>query len=201
MSEQVVHLIDDDEAVRESIGFVLDIHDFRVRTYASALEFLDGVDAAEAGCVVTDVRMPGMSGMDLVRKMKELEIDLPVVVITGHADVPLAVAAMRAGVVDFLEKPFENEALLESVRTALAQQADRTRVEDYQKRFQKMLETLSPREVDVLRGVLAGKMNKTIAYDLGISIRTVEVYRANLMSKTNATGLSELVRIATLAGF
>lgn len=201
MPEQVVHLIDDDEAVRTSIGFVLDVHDIRVRTYASAVEFLRDAERAEPGCVVTDIRMPEMSGMELVRKMKEQSIDLPVVVITGHADVPLAVAAMRAGVVDFLEKPFENDTLLNSIRMALDLQGDRTRAEVERKRFATMLATLSPRETDVLRRVLAGKMNKAIAHELGISIRTVEVYRANLMSKTGAAGLSELVRMATLAGF
>jgi two-component system, LuxR family, response regulator FixJ len=200
MSDQVVHLIDDDEAVRESISFVLDIQDFRVRTYASALEFLNRAEL-EPGCVVTDIRMPGMSGMDLVRKMKDQAIDLPVVMITGHADVPLAVNAMRAGVVDFLEKPFDNDALIESIRMALAQKEDRSRIDEARDRFTQLLATLSPRETDVLRGVLAGKMNKVIAHDLGISVRTVEVYRANLMSKTNAGGLPELVRIATLAGF
>jgi len=201
MSDPVVHLIDDDEAVRAAVGFVLEMNDLPARTYPSAEAFLEIAGALSGGCVVTDVRMPGMSGLDLVRYMKERGVNLPVVVITGHGDVPLAVEAMRAGVIDFLEKPFDDEALLKSIRLALDSQtqADAHRAE--KQRFEQMLQTLSAREREVLRGVVAGKMNKVIAYELGISTRTVEVYRANVMSKTQAHGLSELVRIALLAGF
>jgi two-component system, LuxR family, response regulator FixJ len=200
MSDVEVHLIDDDEAVRESLSFVLEMNDLKAKTYASAAEFLDVATSLERGCVVTDVRMPDVSGLDLVRKLKERQIDLPIVMITGHGDVPLAVEAMRAGVVDFIEKPFENEVLLKSIRTALDVQAARVGREDERRRFEQMLSSLSPRETDVLRGVLAGKMNKVIAHELGISPRTVEVYRANVMNKTQANSLSELVRIAMLAG-
>lgn len=201
MSEPLVHLIDDDEPVRVSLAFVLEMADLPARTYASALEFLDVADGLTRGCIVTDVRMPEMSGLELVRKLRERGIDLPVIVITGHGDVPLAVEAMRAGVVDFLEKPFDNEVLINAVRCALDAQVKTDQQNVERQRFEQVLATLSPRERDVLKGVVAGKMNKVIAFELGISPRTVEVYRANVMSKTHANGLSELVRIALLAGF
>jgi two-component system response regulator FixJ len=201
MTDPIVHLIDDDEAIRTSLSFVLEMHDLPARTYGSALEFLDVADSLKDGCVVTDVRMPEMSGLDLVRRLKERGVTLPVVVITGHGDVPLAVEAMRAGVVDFIEKPFDDEVLLRSIRMALDAKAESDVHAEERRRFEQMLATLSGREQEVLRGVIAGKMNKVIAYELGISQRTVEVYRANVMSKTHANGLSELVRIALLAGF
>jgi two-component system response regulator FixJ len=201
MSEPIVHLIDDDEAIRASVSFMLDMHDLPARTYASALEFLEVAGSLTSGCVVTDVRMPEMSGLELVRRLKERNVALPVIVITGHGDVPLAVEAMRAGVVDFIEKPFDDEVLLRSIRMALSAKVASDIHAEERQRFEQMLATLSGRETEVLRGVVAGKMNKVIAHELGISIRTVEVYRANVMNKTRANGLSELVRIALLAGF
>lgn len=201
MSEPLVHLIDDDEPVRVSLAFVLEMADLPARTYATAVEFLEVADGLTGGCIVTDVRMPEMSGLELVRKLRERGIALPVIVITGHGDVPLAVEAMRAGVVDFLEKPFDNEVLINAVRCALDAQIKTDQQNVERQRFEQVLATLSPRERDVLKGVIAGKMNKVIAFELGISPRTVEVYRANVMSKTHANGLSELVRIALLAGF
>jgi two-component system response regulator FixJ len=201
MPDPLVHVIDDDEPVRTSLSFVLEMNDLPARTYASAIEFLHVAESLRGGCVVTDVRMPDMSGLELVRRMKERGIGLPVVVITGHGDVPLAVEAMRAGVVDFLEKPFDDGALLKAVRMALDVRTKADARETERRRFEQMLLTLSAREREVLSGVVAGKMNKVIAYELGISHRTVEVYRANVMSKTQANGLSELVRIALMAGF
>ena len=201
MSDPVVHLIDDDEAVRSSLGFLLEMNDLPAKTYGSAAEFLKVADACRSGVVVTDVRMPEMSGLELVRKLKERGVTLPIIVITGHGDVPLAVEAMRAGVIDFIEKPFDDEVLVRSIRMALDTTTETDAQAQERKRFEQMLATLSPREKDVLRGVVDGKMNKVIAYELGISTRTVEVYRANVMSKTQANGLSELVRIALLAGF
>jgi len=201
MSEPIVHLIDDDEAVRLSLAFVLEMNDLPARTYASAPEFLEIADTLTGGCVVTDVRMPEMSGLELVRRLKERGVTLPVIVITGHGDVPLAVEAMRAGVIDFIEKPFEEDVLMQSIRMALDVKLEADVHSQERQHFEQMLSTLSGREKDVLRGVIAGKMNKVIAHELGISPRTVEVYRANVMSKTNANGLSELVRIALLAGF
>ncbi|WP_296595374.1 response regulator FixJ [Phenylobacterium sp.] len=201
MSDAVVHLIDDDEPIRVSLGFVLEMNDLPAKTYASAQEFLDVVDTLDGGCIVTDVRMPDMNGLELVKRLRERGVQIPVIMITGHGDVPMAVEAMRAGVIDFIEKPFEDETLIKSIRMALDTRAESDIHAQERRRFEEMLSTLSGREKDVLRGVIAGKMNKVIAYELGISPRTVEVYRANVMSKTNAHGLSELVRIALLAGF
>jgi two-component system response regulator FixJ len=194
-------VIDDDEAMRDSLSFLLDTAGIRARTYESAVAFLQQAESLEPGCIVTDVRMPEMNGLELVRKLKERGAPHPVIVITGHGDVPLAVEAMKAGVVDFLEKPFDDEALLQAVRSALDAQAREDQQQTEKHRFEEMLATLSPREQEVLRGVIAGKANKIIAYELGISPRTVEVYRANVMTKTGAAGLSELVRMALLAGF
>ena len=154
-----------------------------------------------AGCVVTDVRMPEVNGIELVRRLMEKGSTLPVIVITGHGDVPLAVEAMKAGVVDFLEKPFDDGSLLGAITLALSTGDATAHASDERRRFETMLATLSPREKEVLGGVLAGKQNKIIAHELGISSRTVEVYRANVMTKTNAGSLSELVRMALLAGF
>ena len=201
MSEPLVHLIDDDEAVRASVSFVLEMNDLPARTYESAVEFLAVAESLKSGCIVTDVRMPEMSGLELVRALKERGVKLPVVMITGHGDVPLAVEAMRAGVIDFIEKPFDDAVLLRSVRMALDAKVELDAHAEERQRFEQVLATLSGRETEVLRGVIAGKMNKVIAYELGISQRTVEVYRANVMSKTHANGLSDLVRIALMAGF
>jgi two-component system, LuxR family, response regulator FixJ len=201
MTEPIVHLIDDDEAIRSALSFLLEMNDLPARTYASALDFLEVAESLRSGCIVTDVRMPEMSGLELVRRLKERGVTLPVVVITGHGDVPLAVEAMRAGVIDFIEKPFDDEVLLRSIRMALDAKAESDVHAQERQHFEQMLATLSGREKEVLQGVVAGKMNKVIAHELGISQRTVEVYRANVMSKTHANGLSELVRIALLAGF
>lgn len=201
MSDPIVHLIDDDEAVRSSLAFLLEMADLPAVTYGSAMEFLKVAAALKSGVVVTDVRMPEMSGLELVRKLKDQGVSLPIIVITGHGDVPLAVEAMRAGVIDFIEKPFEDDTLLNSIRSALNSRPDADPQKAERHRFEQMVSGLSGREREVLRGVVAGKLNKQIAFELGISPRTVEVYRANVMSKTGAHGLSELVRIALLAGF
>lgn len=195
----LVHLIDDDEAMRTSLAFLLDSAGLTNAVYPSAEAFLDQVDEAR-GCVITDIRMPGMSGMELVSFLKSKGAQLPIVVITGHGDVPLAVEAMKNGVLDFLEKPFDDDVLLDAIRRALADQKPEPATPG-DSTFASVLATLSPRETEVLRGVVDGKANKIIAYELGISPRTVEVYRANVMAKTGAKGLSELVRMAMLAGF
>ena len=200
-SERIVHVIDDDEAVRDSLEFLFDAAGLQVRTWESAVAFLAQLDRLEHGCIVTDVRMPDLTGLELVQILKTRGIADPVIVITGHADVPLAVEAMKAGVVDFIEKPFENRRLLEAVRTALSRPAetDEGGESDERRRMLERLETLSGRERQVLDGLVAGHANKVIAYDLGISPRTVEVYRANVMTKMQARSLSELVRMTIAA--
>ena len=196
----IVHVIDDDEALRESLIFLLRTAEIEARSYASAAAFLDALPLAGVTCVITDVRMPGLSGIDLLRRVKELGIEVPVIVITGHGDVPLAVEAMRYGAVDFLEKPFDDEILLQSVRAALRQQASAAKRQSARAEIEARLAALSPRERDVLDGLVAGRANKQIAFELGISPRTVEIYRANLMDKMQAGSLSELVRMALIAG-
>ncbi len=197
MTETVVHVIDDDEAMRNSLAFLLDTAGLEARTYESALQFLDALEMAPGGVIVTDIRMPEMSGLELVRRLKTRRCAYPVIMITGHGDVPLAVEAMKAGVVDFLEKPFEEDSLLEAIRAAQAP-PDTVGKDPERERIRNVLDSLSPREHEVLNGVVEGKLNKTIAHELGISPRTVEVYRANVMSKTGARGLSELIRMVLL---
>lgn len=199
-TEPVVHVIDDDEAARDSLSFLIDCAGIRVRTYPSAIAFLAAVPSMEHGCIVTDVRMPEMSGVELIERLKAIGVTDPVIVITGHADVPMAIQAMKAGVADFLEKPFSDDAILEAIRAALARHHDQNEAEAERARIRERLAILSPRERDVLRGLAQGHANKVIAYDLAISARTVEVYRANLMTKMQARSLSELVRMVTLIG-
>jgi two-component system, LuxR family, response regulator FixJ len=196
----VVHIIDDDEALRESLAFLLGTAHLEVRTYESATAFLDALPRAEPGCIITDVRMPGISGVELLRRLKNLEAAFPVIVITGHGDVPLAVEAMKLGAVDFLEKPFEDDALIAAVQSALGRhEHDARRAAEKAETFERIA-SLSARERQVLDGLVAGNPNKTIAFDLGISPRTVEIYRANVMTKMKATSLSDLVRMALLGG-
>ncbi len=192
----VVHIVDDDEAVRQSLAFMLSSAGLAVRVYDSALAFLSGLASPQSGCLITDIRMPGMSGIDLLKTLRDKSVSMPAIVITGHGDVPLAVEAMKAGAVDFIEKPFEEEAILSAVKRALEQCSDDKANGGA---IAARLATLSERERQVLEGLVAGHPNKTIAYDLGISPRTVEVYRANLMAKMQAKSLSELIRMAILA--
>ncbi len=199
-SNAVVHVIDDDQAVRESLAFLLRTAQIEVKIYESAVAFLDSRPPSGAGCIITDVKMPEVSGIDLLRRLRELEIALPVIVMTGHGDVPLAVEAMKLGAVDFFEKPFDDDALLASVRSALATGDDNSKRNAERTEINAKLAALSHRERQVLEGLACGHPNKTIAYDLGISPRTVEIYRANVMTKMNAGSLSELVRMALLAG-
>ena len=198
-AEPVVHVIDDDETARESLEFLLDCAGLRVQAYESAVSFLKAVPAMEHGCIVTDVRMPEMSGVELIGRLKALGVPDPVIVITGHADVPLAIQAMKAGVADFIEKPFSDDAILGAVRAALARDSDRNQAQAERDQILAKLETLSQREREVLDGLVEGHANKVIAFDLDISARTVEVYRANVMTKMQAGSLSELVRMVTIA--
>jgi two-component system response regulator FixJ len=192
----IVHVIDDDAAVRDALKLLLTTEGYAVETHESPIGFLQSVEAADVGCIVTDVRMPEMTGIDLLLKVKEMGLTMPVVVISAHADVPLAVQAMKEGAMDLLEKPFDDEALLSSVRTALAhasgQKAQHTEAQEITRR----LATLTSRENEVLGALLKGLPNKIIAHELGISVRTVEVHRANVMAKMQAGSLPELVRMS-----
>ena len=195
-----VYIVDDDEAIRLSLTFLLRTAGMPSRAFDSALTFLREVEALAPGCIITDVRMPGMDGLELVRRLKDKNLPHTAIVITGHGDIPLAVEAMKAGAADFIEKPFKDEALLAAVRAALNVEEKAAQTHAAQRRYQDVFSALSPREQEVLRSVVEGKTNKVIAYDFGISPRTVEVHRANMMMKSGARSLSELVRMALLAG-
>jgi two-component system response regulator FixJ len=196
----LVHVIDDDEAIRDSLAFLLATVGLEVRAYDSATAFLAALPDIGAGCIVTDVRMPGISGVDLRRRLRELGIRMPVVVMTGHGDVQLAVEAMKIGARDFIEKPFDDETLLGAVRAALDDGERQAQHDAERDALLERLSSLSNRERDVLQGLVAGKPNKIVAFDLGISPRSVEIYRANVMTKMNAGSLSKLVRMALVAG-
>jgi two-component system response regulator FixJ len=197
-SDAVVHVVDDDEAVRDSLAFLLRAAKLEFKTYDSAVTFLRHPPAS--GCVVTDVRMPEVSGTDLLQRLRELGLTLPVIVITGHGDVPLAVEAMKLGAADFFEKPFDDDALLAAVRTALSKDSESSKHNVERAEISDKLAGLSNRERQVLEGLVSGHANKIIAHNLGISPRTVEIYRANVMTKMNAASLSELVRMALVVG-
>jgi two-component system response regulator FixJ len=199
-ADAIVHVIDDDEAVRQSLEFLLRAAGVTARTYESAAAFLNALPAIETGCVITDVRMPGISGIELLRRLNEMQVKLPVIVITGHGDVPLAVEAMKNGAIDFLEKPYEDELLLGSVRSALNRSQQNAVRDAKRAEVEARLATLTNREREVLEGLVAGKPNKIIAFDLAISPRTVEIYRANVMAKMAAASLSELVHMALVSG-
>lgn len=195
----LIHLIDDDEDVRRALAFLLGTAGLAVKVYDNARSFLAAFSEAPRSVVLSDVRMPEMDGLELLRQLRGRSA-CPVIIMTGHADVAMAVEAMKLGAVDFIEKPFADDVVLAAIEAALRRGADAGAAhadEDVKRR----LESLSEREKDVLRGLLAGYPNKTIAYDLGISPRTVEVHRASLMSKTGAASLSELIRMALLAGY
>jgi len=196
----VVHLIDDDEAVRQALAFLLATAGHAVRVYDSGEAFLSAAGTVQAGCIVSDVRMPGIDGLALQRRLKEIGVTLPVVIMTGHADVPLAVEAMKAGAIDFIEKPFDDEVLLSAIRVALNRQDETGKRSAEMEAVRTKIGALSERERQVLDGLVAGHPNKTIAYDLALSPRTVEVHRANLMLKMGASSLSDLVRMAMMAG-
>lgn len=198
-NELVVHVVDDDPAIRDSLSFLLATADVASRTYDCASALLTRADRLEPGCILTDVRMPDMNGLQMVRRLGEIGIRHPVIVMTGHADVPLAIEAVRAGVKDFIEKPFDDEALLASIQAVLAEGEQAVQQEGETAELRARMEILSPREKQVLDGLVAGQANKVIAYDLGLSPRTVEVYRANVMTKMQARSLSELVRMSMVS--
>jgi two-component system response regulator FixJ len=191
----VVHIVDDEEPVRNSLAFLLGTAGFAVRTHASATAFLEVSAGIKNGCLVTDLRMPDIDGVELLRRLRSSGTMLPAIVVTGHGDVQMAVEAMKNGALDFIEKPFSEEVLINSIRQAVELASSGLNASEAETRIRERLESLSDREVQVLRGVVQGQANKTIAFELGISPRTVEVYRANLMSKMQARGLAELVRM------
>jgi len=195
-----VYVIDDDEAMRDSLNFLLDSADFSVTLFETAIRFLEALPGLEFGCVVSDVRMPGMDGIELLKRMKAGQSGFPIVIMTGHGDVPLAVEAMKLGAVDFLEKPFEDDRLIGMIEAAIRQAEPAARSEALTLDIAARIATLSPRERQVMDGLIAGLSNKLIAREYDISPRTIEVYRANVMTKMQANSLSELVRLAMRAG-
>ena len=199
-SEAVIHVIDDDDEVRRSLAFLLSSAGFETALHDSAVSFLEALPQTDVGCVVTDVRMPQMSGVDLLRRLRELGASLPVIVMTGHGDLSLAVEAMTAGALDFLEKPFDDEMLLASVRVAISRQPTHVRFDDEEREYRQRFRTLSERERAVLAGLVAGQPNKVLAQSLGVSPRLVEIDRAQVMTKMNAASLSKLVRMAMIIG-
>jgi two-component system response regulator FixJ len=195
-----VYVIDDDEAMRDSLNFLLDSAGYEVTLFDSALKFLDALPGLEFGCVVSDVRMPGLDGIELLKRIKAGHCTFPIVIMTGHGDVPLAVEAMKLGAVDFLEKPFEDDRLIGMIEMAIHQAEPAARSEALTQDIAARVASLSPRERQVMNGLIAGLSNKLIARDYDISPRTIEVYRANVMTKMQANSLSELVRLAMRAG-
>jgi len=196
----LVHIIDDDDALRDSLSFLLSSVGIKTKSYETATGYSNDPERGACGCILTDVRMPGMSGIDLLRKLKSDGIAVPVIVMTGHGDVPLAVEAMKLGALDFVEKPFNDDALIASVRSALGEAKRHSVHEEERKEIDARLAQLTARERQVLDGLVAGQPNKVIAHELGISPRTVEIYRANVMTKMQANSLSELVRMALVTG-
>lgn len=201
-SDAVIHIVDDEEPVRKSLAFLLTASGYTVRVHETATAFLalalDG--HLRHACLVTDLRMPDMSGVELLRRLRDTGALLPTIVITGHGDVPMAVEAMKTGALDFIEKPFEDEVLLEAIRRATAELRRHPRDHDDLEATRSRLDLLTERERQVMDGIVAGLPNKTIAYELNISPRTVEVHRANVMSKMQAKNLAELVRMVIATG-
>lgn len=196
-AEIVVHIVDDEETVRSSLAFLLDNAGFAVRTHASAMDFLKIASTVTNGCLVTDLRMPDINGVELLKKLNAMSVVLPTIVVTGHGDVQMAVEAMKSGAMDFIEKPFDKDRILESIRRAADSAGAKFELEQSRSRTQEALGLLSERERQVLDGVVEGQPNKVIAFNLGISPRTVEGYRATLMAKMQAKNLAELIRMIT----
>ncbi|TPQ31781.1 DNA-binding response regulator [Bradyrhizobium guangdongense] len=195
-----IYVIDDDEAMRDSLHFLLDSSGYSVRLFESAQAFLDTLPDLVFGCVVSDVRMPGIDGIELLKRVKAQASPFPILIMTGHGDVPLAVEAMKLGAVDFLEKPFEDDRLIAMIDVAIRQAEPVAKNEAIAQDIAARVASLSPRERQVMEGLIAGLSNKLIAREYDISPRTIEVYRANVMTKMQANSLSELVRLAMRAG-
>jgi two-component system response regulator FixJ len=198
MSDEHVFVVDDDADIRDSMRLLLEVAGFKVCNFTSAKQFLAD-DAAKHGCLIADIRMPDMSGLELQEEVAKRHLDLPVIIMTGHGDVPLAVRAMKAGAVDFLEKPFDEEKLLTSVRRALEISSNARSRKAEARAAKTLLDSLTPRERGVLDKLVQGRSNKVVAYELGISPRTVEIHRAHIMGKMDASSLSDLVRVVLAA--
>lgn len=193
--QSTVYVVDDDDAMRESLTWLIESVGLNVETYASADDFLESYYPGRPGCVLLDVRMPGMSGLELQGHLQKQQVTVPVIMITGHGDVPMAVRAMKSGAIDFIEKPFNDEQLLESIRNALAIDDTRRDEQSFKAEVASRLSQLTPRESEVMDMVTAGKSNKEIANSLGVSAKTVEAHRAKVMEKMEAGSLAELVRL------
>jgi FixJ family two-component response regulator len=198
-SPATVFVVDDDEAVRDSLALLLRSVELAVATFSSANEFLDSYDPAAPGCLILDVRLPGMSGLELQQRLADDGADLPIVFITGHGDVPMAVRAMRRGAVDFLQKPFSDQELLDRVQQALAEQSQRRQQSESKAEIAQRIRSLTPREHEVMELIVEGLANKVIANRLGTSQRTVEVHRANVMRKMQADSVARLVHLVFAA--
>lgn len=197
--DPTVFVVDDDEAVRDSLSLLIRSVGLEVESYESAAAFLEDLDSERPGCLVLDVRMPGMSGLELQDRLLQQGTALPVIFITGHGDVPMAVRAMRAGAVDFIEKPFNDQDLLDRIQLALKRQAEERESLEERQQIDRRLGRLTPREAEVMELLVAGSANKQIAARLGLSQRTVEIHRANIMRKMEADSLADLVRMAIVA--
>jgi two-component system response regulator FixJ len=197
--QRIIHLVDDDAAVRRSVGFMLKTSGHEVQPYESGLELLKNASKLDDGCILLDIRMPGMDGLEVQQALQQKGVALPVIIMTGHGDVGLAVRAMKAGAVDFIEKPFEKQSLMASIEEGFRRLSRKEATGERKKDADVRLQALTARERDVLNGLADGLPNKTIAYDLGISPRTVEIHRANLMTKLEVRSLSEALRLAFAA--
>ncbi len=198
--EPIVFVVDDDQAIRRSLKWLIESVGLQVETYASADEFMRSYYPGRAGCLLLDVRMPGMSGLELQEHFARNDIHIPIIIITGHGDVPMAVRAMKAGAIDFIDKPFNDELLLESIRNALAIDQQQREFQGRRAEIAARLAHLTPREHEVMEMVTEGRSNKEIAMDLGVSAKTVEAHRARVMEKMEAGSLAELVRMVMAAG-
>jgi len=199
-AEGLVYVIDDDPAMRDSLDFLLESAGLKARLFESAVSFLDALPELGPGCIVSDVRMPDLDGLELLRRLRETNKSLPIIIMTGHGDIPLAVEAMKLGAIDFIEKPFEDDRLIGTITTALSGVAQRHKGDAVAADIASRIASLSQRERQVLDGLVAGLSNKLIARDYDISPRTIEVYRANVMTKMQASSISELVRFAIRGG-
>jgi two-component system response regulator FixJ len=197
---RLIHIIDDEDSVRRSASFMLKTSGFSVEAWPSGVAFLKEVRHVEPGCILLDVRMPEMDGLEVQRTLHERGVAMPVIILTGHGDISIAVRAMKAGAIDFIEKPFEKDVLLGAIEAAFERLDASGEANSRAEEATVLLAALSPREREVLEGLAQGLPNKTIAYDLGISARTVEVHRANVMTKLGARSLSDALRIAFAAG-